>query len=123
MTNVKNVDVSAMLSKVITSDDEREERGCERNVVEFRQRWCLCVCLYVCLCMSVCVSLFMSVCVSLCMSVCICVSVYVCVSVCLCVCLYVCASVVVSHSWDRMTQAIQVASSSDALFHSSDSQL
>ena len=75
------MDVSAMLWKVITSDDEREERGCERNVVEFRQRWCLCVCLYVC------------------------------------------ASVVVSHSWDRMTQAIQVASSSDALFHSSDSQL
>ena len=34
MTNVKNVDVTAMLWKVITSDDEREERGCERNVVE-----------------------------------------------------------------------------------------
>jgi len=75
MTNVKNVDVSAMLSKVITSDDEREERGCERNVVEFRQRWCLCVCLYVCLC--VCLSVF----VSLCMSVCLCVSVYVCMCV------------------------------------------
>ena len=34
MTNVKNVDVSAVLWKVITSDGEGEERGCERSVVE-----------------------------------------------------------------------------------------
>jgi len=34
MANVKNKGVSAMLCEVLTSDDEREERGCECNVVE-----------------------------------------------------------------------------------------
>ena len=43
---------------------------------------CVCMCVYVCVCVCVCM------CVYVCVCVCMCVCVYVCMCVCVCVCVY-----------------------------------
>lgn len=51
---------------------------------------CVCLCLCVCVCVSLSVHVHLHVCVCLRVSVCICVSVHACVRVCFCVSAYVC---------------------------------